>query len=320
METRSFADHLRSLSDEAMLELFSLRPDLVSPVPPDIASLSVRLNSLPSLTRAIESLNAWEFQVLESCAVLEEPISLKDVVALTHKNAAVVLEKFQKLALVYGTPTEFRLPSSLRDAIGPEPARLGPPSMAKLSLKKLTDAPKEAAELLKKLTWSAPRGVIGDSKNPPPGMDWLIKEKFLIPFDSRTVILPREVALHLRGGKSHQEFLHTPPEITGRKVKQKEADLSAIANIATVLRWAEEVLNFWSEEPPSALRAGGLGIRDLKAISTHLGVDESCAAFIAEILFISGLVSIDVHDEILPTHAFDLWLSQTPERKWLTLR
>jgi len=319
MESRSFADHLRSLTDEAMLELFALRPDLISPVPPDVASLSVRLNSLPSLTRAVESLNAWEFQVLESCAVLTEPFAIKDVIALTHKSAAAVVEKLQSLALVYGEGKELRLPSSLREAIGPEPARLGPPSMVKLSLKKLADAPMEAAELLKKLTWSAPRGTIGDSKNPPAGMSWLIQEKFLIPFDSRTVILPREVALHLRGGKTHQEFLHTAPEIAGRKVSQKEVDVSAIANISTILRWSEEVLNFWSEEAPSALRAGGLGIRDLKAISTHLGVDESCAAFIAELLFISGLVSIDLQDEILPTHAFDLWLSQTPERKWLTL-
>ena len=89
MESRSFADHLRSLTDEAMLELFALRPDLISPVPPDVASLSVRLNSLPSLTRAVESLNAWEFQVLESCAVLTEPFAIKDVIALTHKSAGV---------------------------------------------------------------------------------------------------------------------------------------------------------------------------------------------------------------------------------------
>ncbi|MEI9907953.1 MAG: hypothetical protein WDO06_08820 [Actinomycetota bacterium] len=34
--------------------------------------------------------------------------------------------------------------------------------------------------------------------------------------------------------------------------------------------------------PPSALRAGGLGVRDLRAAAEHLGVDESCAAFVAE--------------------------------------
>jgi hypothetical protein len=46
MESRSFADYLRGLDDAALLSLFELRPDLVSPVPPELASLAVRASSL----------------------------------------------------------------------------------------------------------------------------------------------------------------------------------------------------------------------------------------------------------------------------------
>ena len=55
MEMRSFSDYLRSVDDAALISLFSARPDLVTPVPPDIASLAVRACSAPSLARAIDS-------------------------------------------------------------------------------------------------------------------------------------------------------------------------------------------------------------------------------------------------------------------------
>jgi hypothetical protein len=92
-----------------------------------------------------------------------------------------------------------------------------------------------------------------------------------------------------------------------------------MANITTFLRWTEEVLNFWAQEPADALRSGGLGVRDLKVLSTHLGVDTSCAAFIAEVAYLSGLVTIDADDRILPTTQFDIWLMQTPSAKWQAL-
>ena len=55
MEIRSFADYLRGLDDAGLLQLFSHRPDLISPVPPDMASLAVRASSAPSLARAIDA-------------------------------------------------------------------------------------------------------------------------------------------------------------------------------------------------------------------------------------------------------------------------
>ena len=83
METRSFADFVRTLDDAALISLFTHRPDLVSPVPPDIASLAIRATSAPSLARAIDSLNVWQYQVLEACAVVSEPFTEKQITALT---------------------------------------------------------------------------------------------------------------------------------------------------------------------------------------------------------------------------------------------
>ncbi|TRZ84150.1 MAG: hypothetical protein D4R83_09385 [Streptomycetaceae bacterium] len=319
METRSFADYLRALDDQALLALFALRPDLVSPVPPEFSSLAIRASSSPSLARAIDSLNEWQFQVLEACAALKEPFTEKEIIALTDASAKFVIPHLLDLALIYGGPKSYWLPNSLREVLGNEPAGLGPSSLAKLSFAKLEEAPDSAMKILERLTWGPPRGSVGDIRNPGPGIAWLLKENFLIPLDQRTVVLPREVAIHLRGGKIHKNPQPNPPVLGGSKGKEAIVDRAAIANVATILRWCEEILNFWSEEAPSALRAGGVGVRDLKAAAEHLGVDENCAAFISELVFLAGLVVIDADDKILPTHSFDLWLTQNHEVRWRTI-
>jgi hypothetical protein len=131
--------------------------------------------------------------------------------------------------------------------------------------------------------------------------------------------LPREVAIALRGGKIHKERFIKQPLLSGAKRIEQQINLAAIANVSTVLRWVEELLNFWADEPADALRAGGLGVRDLKIISTHLGVDESCTAFVAELAYLASLISIDADDRILPSNKFDIWLMQTPADRWQML-
>ena len=319
MEMRSFSDYLRSVDDAALLNLFTARPDLVTPVPPDIASLAVRACSAPSLARAIDSLNQWQFQVLEAAASLNEPFSEKSVVSLTDKEAKAALEHLVMVGLVYPSEDGMRLPTQLRDVIGTEPAGLGPASMAKLKLSELEDAPADAKKVLERLVWGPPRGSVGDIKNPGPGVTWLLEKKFLVPLDQRTVILPREVAIALRGGKIHKERFIKQPLLSGAKRDERQVNLAAIANVSTVLRWVEELLNFWADEPADALRAGGLGVRDLKIISTHLGVDESCTAFVGELAYLASLISFDADDRILPSSKFDIWLMQTPADRWQML-
>jgi hypothetical protein len=319
MEMRSFSDYLRSVDDAAFLELFTARPDLVSPVPPDIASLAVRACSAPSLARAIDSLNHWQFQVLEAAAALNEPFTLKSIVAITDKAASLALDHLISIGLIYPSDDGMRLPSQLRDVIGNEPAGLGPASVAKIKVADIEKAPPEAKKVLERLIWGPPRGSVGDIKNPGPGVAWLLEHKFLVPLDQRTVILPREVAIHLRGGKVHKENFIVQPKLAGAKRNEQQINLAAIANISTVLRWVEEILNFWADEPSDALRAGGLGVRDLKILSAHLGVDESCTAFITELAYLASLISFDAQDRIMPSNKFDIWLMQTPADRWQVL-
>ena len=319
MEIRSFADYLRGLDDAALSSVFSYRPDLVTPVPPDVASLAIRAASAPSLARAVDGLNAWQLQILEICAVIPEPFTEKEVVALSDKSARFILPGLIDRALIYSDGSGFFLPTTLREVLGNEIAGLGPSSTQKLKLKNLEDAPDAARKVLAAMVWGPPRGSVADVKKPNSGVAWLLENHFLSTFNQQTVVLPREVAIYMRGNKVHKELLQLQPEVMGQKRDARNVQLAAIANVTTFLRWTEEILNFWAQEPPTALRSGGLGVRDLKEISAHLGVDENCAAFVAEISYLTGLLTIDPDERILPTHQFDIWLSQKPSQRWESL-
>lgn len=319
MEMRSFADYLRSLDDAALLRLFAHRPDLISPVPPDIASLAARATSAPSLARAVDSLNLFQLQILEACAVAAEPFSEKEILALTDKAAKFLLSDLADRGLIYLTKDGYHIPINLREVLGNEIAGLGPQSPMKLSLKKLDDAPAASKKVLDAIIWGPPRGTVADVKKPGIGVEWLLKENFLTPLNQKTVVMPREVAIYLRGGKVHRELEISPPSLTITKCEPLQVQSAAISNISTFLRWIEEVLNFWAQDPPTALRAGGLGVRDLKTISLHLGIEESAAAFVAEVAYLAGLLTIEANDQILPTKNFDIWITQSASTRWSTL-
>ena len=315
----SFADALRARSDQEILRLFAARPDLLSPVPSDLSALAARASSMTSIMRARDALNKFEFDVLTAAATLADPFTQLELLRITDKSAKAVLATLEERALVYADGEKFRLPSNVRALIGENPAGLGPHSVQKINFDLLESAPQGALDVLNKMVWGPPRGQVADVKRANPTITWLLENKFLIAFDSQTLLLPREVAMHLRGGKVFKELQQSAPSVSGVARKQKAVDLAAIANISTFIRWSEELTHHWSDEPPTALRSGGLGVRDLKRTAEHLGVDETCAAFVAEVLFLGGLLVIDTDDQILPTSAFDLWLTKSSEDRWQSL-
>jgi len=319
MSVNSFADELRARSDDAIAQLFAVRPDLLSPVPTDLSALSARANSTPSLMRALESLNKFQLEVLTSASTLTQPFSKSELLSVSVPEAGEELLRLWAAALVYKDGTKFRLPGNLGQLIGDEPAGLGPRSMKKIDFKALADLPDDSAAVLERLTWGPPRGQVGNIKTPGKSIAWLLEHDYLAVMDSKTVVLPREVGMHLRGGKVFREYSPKSVSFVGTARKQKDIDRAAIANISNFLRWCEELAHHWSDEPPIALRSGGLGIRDLKRSADHLGIAENCVAFVAEVLYLGGLIVIDPDDQILPTNSFDIWMSRSLEERWSSL-
>jgi len=315
----TFADELRARADDTLASLFKLRPDLVSPVPNDFSALAARATSTPSLVRALDSINMWHYQIIEAACALPEPFQKSEIVSVTSEESAFALDYLWQMGLLYKEGNNYRTPTNLKMLIGDEPAGLGPIAVKKFDFSKLKEIPKASEEVLAKLTWGPPRGQIGNIKKPGNAIGWLLDNDVLVALDSNTVALPRDVAIKLRGGKIHKEMVSKAPNLIGKDLAQKQIDLAAIANISTILRWCEELLHNLSDEPPTSLRNGGLGVRDLKKIAEHLGIDETCAGFVAELCYLGGLLVIDSDDQILPTSAFDIWLTKSAEERWYSL-
>jgi hypothetical protein len=318
---RSLADDLRARSDENLHELFSARPDLLAPLPADITALATRASSAPSISRVLDGLNKWELQVLEILAVLPEPVTTDSLLQVAGANARPVYEKLLALALLYIDEDEIRILNSVGDALGPEPAGLGPVGLGdrKRWQKKLEEAPAAAKAILDKLTWGPPRGTVSDVKRPPSTVSWLLENQLLTPIDNHTVALPREVGIYLRGNRVHKENFDIPPNYSGKSFSQEDVDNAAIGAVIEILHHIEELLHFWAGEPAAALRSGGLGVREVKRACDELGLEEKYLIFIAELAYISGYIGIHNEEEFLPTTAFDIWRNKSLEERWIEI-
>ncbi|NDE96468.1 MAG: hypothetical protein EB045_05080, partial [Actinobacteria bacterium] len=182
----TFADDLRTRSDEELAELFKLRPDLINPIPAHLTTLASRATSAPSLIRAIEGLNLWQLQVLEAASLFEVSFTANEVVELTVKQATTVVEQLVTLGLLYKDGKKFRIPRAVRDILGEYIAGLGPSVAQEINFDSLKKAPNGALDLLERLMWGPPRGEVGDIHKKGGVIEWLLKNRFLIPVDSKT--------------------------------------------------------------------------------------------------------------------------------------
>ncbi|MEU3446314.1 helicase-associated domain-containing protein [Streptomyces thermolilacinus] len=184
----------------------------------------------------------------------------------------------------------------------------------------LDQAPAEALGVLDRLVWGPPYGEVTASPTPP--VRWLRDRGLLLPTTARTVALPREVALHLRGGRAHRTPEPVPPAVgAAREYRPQVADSTAAGQAYTALATAEELLKKWDEGGPAVLRAGGLSVRDLKRTATQLDVTEQVAAFWLELLYAAGLLASDgeADERYAPTPAYDEWLDLPAARRWARL-
>ncbi|MGD3113015.1 DNA-binding protein, partial [Streptomyces sp. YGL11-2] len=127
----------------------------------------------------------------------------------------------------------------------------------------LAGAPQESREVLDRLVWGPPYGQV--TADPAPRLRWLLDRGLLLPTAPGTVVLPREVALHLRGGSAHRTTEPLPPALEAAATHRPQVvDATAAGQAYTALATVEELLKDWDEGGPTVLRAGGLSVRDLK--------------------------------------------------------
>jgi Helicase conserved C-terminal domain len=368
---RSVAEWLRERSDDDLAALLTMRPDLVSPVPPDVGMLAARATTRSSVLRALDLLDRAEHGVLEALCLLPEPApftelqaSLTGELALSTLRAA--LTTLRTLALVWGDDDALRVVATVRQ-VTTHPAGLGPPIgsvldrypaarisvlLEALGLPLGTDVatgartiaalmadPAEVLTLVKRageatrpvldaLSWSpvgavpdALRAVRPDDAETP--VRRLLAYGLLVAIDSETVVLPREVGLALRGGKLF------PPSALERPMLERvttrsgnaQVDRTAAGQAFSAVRAVIDLLDAWSVDPPPVLKAGGLGVRELRRWSRDLDLDEPVTAAYLESAYAAGLLaaSTDLEPVWLPTPGYDTWRRLPPERQWVAL-
>ncbi len=203
-------------------------------------------------------------------------------------------------------------------------AHLGDPDVVQGLLE---NAPPQARQVLDRLVWGPPVGAVADADRPVRAgsagspVEWLLAHGLLAVADPGHVLLPREIGLALRGGKVHRRAEVGPPALALKDRPARQVEGTAGQAAAEAVRLVEELCEHWSTTPLSVLRAGGIGVRDLRRLASTLDVDESTAALVAEIALAAGLVADDgeADPSWLPTPQYDLWRAAGTGERWTRL-
>jgi len=212
----------------------------------------------------------------------------------------------------------------------------------------LERAPDGARRVLGSLAWGPPRGRLPSTGRPPgpgngaradgtapgrtgadttgPGngtgpIGWLLATGLLAPADAGHVVLPREVALALRGGVVFRRPDRTAPGLDPVPRPEDRVRDAAAGAAAETVRLVGELCERWGAAPPPVLRAGGLGVRELRRTALALQVPQDTALCVAEFAFMAGLVADDGGADPVwaPTPAYDLWRSRGTGHRWVGL-
>ncbi|SDC83596.1 Helicase conserved C-terminal domain-containing protein [Sanguibacter gelidistatuariae] len=336
----TFSDWLCARSDAELVALLSHRADLASPSPSTLLSLAARATSRASLQRATTALDAAHLMVLESVAVLDslgEIVTTERVVAAIAAEPAIandattiptLLEDLTDTALLWQShPGIYRPAPGIEETLDAYPAGLGPALLPRdgrpdTAILQAPDAPAGARAILAALQWGPPVGRIPSASDSPTAaaIGWLIDRGFVRQVDAHHVMLPREIALDLRSGRTHRGLPPAPalPEPT---LTQATIDAESARAAQEIVRRVAEVISTWQVAPAPALKAGGLGVRELRRLAQQLEVDELTTAFVVELALMTGLVTSDGADpaSFAPTVEADEWLAADLPARWAAL-
>lgn len=329
---RTLTEALRRWSVEELEGLLAAREDLTYPLPRDLVDLSSRASTTSSVARAVDRLDAYTAEVAQAAAACPPPTSVEAVAGLLGGSLTPVreaLEKLRRLALVWGAEDRLHLVRAARECYGPYPGGLAPPSPAPLAPEEIADRLNRCDAgiwpVLDRLRWSpvgqvraADRVVDPDTARSP--VEQLLAYGLLRPLDAATVILPREVALHLRAGHlSPEPVAPAPPPLPHTPGDPARTDRAAAGAAYELLHDLELAVESLEANPHRLLRDGGLASRDLASLGRRLGLDPARTAFLLECAAAARLVTGDAVSRLLPTAEFDAWAHAEPADRWRTV-
>lgn len=333
---RSLADQLRSWPDERLAHLLRVRSDLATPAPQDSAQLASRAATRSSVLRALDQLTRLELFVLDALVVAGSTLR-SDVLGMVNADEDAVeaaLDRLLDLALAWEAETGLRPLTGVVEALagGPGTSGLRPasadPAPADDIAARVEALSEPARALLDHVleqggqaTTEARVPLHPDEARTPA--EELLGRRLLQPRGSGAVVLPGEVGLVLRGGRTTVERVDDLPELATSERAATLVDRTAAGAAFEALRRVELLLDEWGLRPPSVLRSGGLAVRDLKATAGLLQTDEPSAALWVELAHAAGMLNTGLGPDgdvaWLPTDRVDAWSELPPAERWLVL-
>jgi hypothetical protein len=304
---RTLADQLRGWSDQQLSALLDARPDLAAPAPHDSSQLAARVVVKASVLRALDGLDTLELTVLQAIVQESDPAAL----GVSAELVETALARLRTLALVWGSPDRpvLVVREVLRLPEGPDDDEV--PGL-------LEGLEQPARTILDHLAETGADGRWSGAAGPTAE---LVRLGLLVHIDERHVRLPWSVrrALDSAAGRRVDE----PPTAATSERARSLVDRAAAGAAFEFVRRTELLLDRWGTHPPGALKAGGLGVRDLRVTATLLHVEPDVAALVIETAATAGLLDQGMTDDAdaawLPTDAYDAWLVATPAERWVSL-
>lgn len=349
----SFTESLRARGRAGLVELLTARPDLATPPPASLRALAARATHRASLDRALAGLDAATLQLLEAAVALARPDhgpSAADLARAVGQDPTTPLTVALAHALVWRDGTGLHPAPGLEDLLGPYPAGLGPRLTTTLARREpvalaeladavgapaddvpalaahladpavvarlLAGAPPAARAVLAALTWGPPVGTVGAGPA-RTATTWLVRHGLLAGGDDQRVVLPREVALALREGRTHREPATRPAPPPAPVPRDPDADGALAAEEA--VRRVAALIGLLDAAPAALLRSGGVGQRETRRVGAELGVADPGS--LLELAATAGLIADDGEEApaVVPTRAADEWLRADLPERWAHL-
>ncbi|WP_346111669.1 helicase-associated domain-containing protein [Nonomuraea maheshkhaliensis] len=126
--------------------------------------------------------------------------------------------------------------------------------------------------------------------------------------------LPREIALALRGDGS-KPALTGPPHVPAGPLPPGDGVDTALAAIERARALAELA----ATESVAELKAGGVGVREVRRVAKALGLPEQEAGLWLDVAFEADLIGSEQGERLIATTFLDDWLERPAGRRWRVL-
>jgi Helicase conserved C-terminal domain len=168
-------------------------------------------------------------------------------------------------------------------------------------------APARTGAILTRLASFGLPGVPGNEFEPieSRAIEWAAVRGLVI-LDGYRLAMPREVRLALRGAGYRAPFQPAPVRPATTATDPRPGDAANAAMRAVEL--TETILHACAATPPSALKSGGVGVRDLRRLAKSADCPVAMVRLLLEVAREAELIAWD-RNVALPTGEFDTWLA-----------